>query len=206
MNLENMTKNDLINLCLKQSKVLQENDIDCEGGSCQNIQPYQDELKSLVELTDKGFFPVVRINFDGNVLYSNQAAHFFVYSDSTGEKFLNSRLYKYVKRVIDGDGVDKFKYIDEKNHSFIVKVEVCFEQEFINIYFIALDELRLDSDVLRAVVGHEFTRYTEDIEHVGTIEIDLTTGLARRNRLFCDLNGVNYDGAVSVYNVLNETK
>ena len=201
-----MTKNDLINLCLKQNKVLKENGIDCEEVSYQNVLPYQDDLKILGELTDKGFFPVLRVKFDGRVLYSNQAAHLFVYSDDTGKKLLNSRLCEHMKRVIHGDGVDKFKYIDEKNHSFIVKVEHCANQDFVNIYFIALEELRLDSDVLRAVVGHEFTRYTEDIEHVGIIEIDLTTGVAQRNRLFCDLNGVEFDGAVSVYNVFTETK
>jgi len=64
----------------------------------------------------------------------------------------------------------------------------------------------LDSDILRAMVGHEYTRYTEDIDYVGTIEIDLTTSLARKNKLYCDLNGVEYSSSVSSYNVVKETK
>jgi signal transduction histidine kinase len=207
MNLENMTKNDLIKLCKRQSELLHSAGIKDEIIPEDNaLFDDYNNLGHIVELTEKSFISVLRINTKGGVLYYNRAAHFFVELRKDGKKYLKERLFKYIKRISDGDGAEKFKYVDNSNNSYLVKVDPFIDDDFLNIYCVSLDELRLDSDVLRAMVGHEFTRYTEDIDYVGTIEIDLTTSLARKNKLYCDLNGVEYSSSVSSYDVVKETK
>jgi len=207
MNLQNMTKNDLINLCKRQSELLHSAGIKDEVVPTDNalFGDYND-LEHIVELTEKSFISVLRINTKGGVLYYNRAAHFFVDLKEDGRKYLKERLFKYIKRILDGEGATKFKYVDESNHSYLIKTEPFIDDGFLNIYCVSLDELRLDSDILRAMVGHEFTRYTENIDYVGTIEIDLTTSLARKNKLYYDLNGVEYSSSVSQYDVVQETQ
>jgi len=207
MNLQNMTKKDLIKLCKRQSELLHSAGIKDDIVSIDNaVFGDFNDLTHIVELTEKSFISILRINTSGGILYYNSAAHFFVELDKNGKKHLNNRLYKYIKRIVDGDGATKFKYVDESNHSYFIKTEPFVDDDFLNIYCISLDDLRLDSDILRAMVGHEFTRYTEDIDYVGTIEIDLTTSLAKKNKLYYDLNGVEYISSVSSYDVEKETQ
>ncbi len=207
MNLQNMKKNNLIKLCKRQSELLHSAGIKDEIIPEDNaLFDDYNNLGHIVELTEKSFISVLRINTMGGVLYYNRSAHFFVELRKDGKKYLKERLFKYIKRILNGEGATKFKYVDNSNNSYLVKVEHFIDDGFLNIYCVSLDELRFDSDVLRAMVGHEFTRYTEDIDYVGTIEVDLTTSLARKNKLYCDLNGVEYSSSISKYNVIKETK